>query len=447
MEQKLPSSWTKASLSELGMGRTETIDPSNSPDKQFELWSVPSFPTGKPEVARGKEIGSTKQRVCSGDVLLCKINPRINRVWVVGEKNSLDQIASTEWIVFRNHGLDSNYLSYAFRDSKFRNELTANVAGVGGSLTRARPSDVANLLVQLAPLNEQHRMVAKLDALFERSRNIRDKLDHLPRLLDKLRKSILHAAFTGELIQQMNGGNTHTWQESTVGDVLEDLRYGTSKKCIEDPHGIAVLRIPNIGSRGLETNNLKYAEFDTEEYRKLALKAGDILLIRSNGSVDLVGKTGVVTEREAGMLFAGYLIRLRCQKHIVPEYLHYWLASTQLRTKIELTAKSTSGVNNINSDEVRGLPLRFPILAEQAEICKKIAAGFALVDALFDRQRTLANKHAKLDSALLARAFRGELVPQDPNDEPASVLLERIKAERAIKTPAKRSKRGSVATD
>src|SRR5215510_12742316 len=108
----LPNGWVHVCLEELGMRPTITVDPSKEPAKEWELWSVPSFPAGRPEVLTGAEIGSTKQRVHEGDVLLCKINPRINRVWVVSEAHDLEQIASSEWIVFQKTEVDSRLLMH-----------------------------------------------------------------------------------------------------------------------------------------------------------------------------------------------------------------------------------------------------------------------------------------------------------------------------------------------
>src|SRR5690606_13799288 len=123
--------------------------------------------------------------------------------------------------------------------------------------------------------------------------------------------------------------------------------------------GVAVLRIPNVGSSGHpDLKELKFAEFEEAEYSKLALRKGDLLIIRSNGSIDLVGKSCVVDEHAEGLLFAGYLIRIRLDiEKINYKFAYFVISSPALRAHIELTAKSTSGVNNINSEEVRSLPL------------------------------------------------------------------------------------------
>jgi type I restriction enzyme S subunit len=152
-----------------------------------------------PEILTGAKIGSTKQRVYEGDVLLCKINPRINRVWVVSKAHGPEQIASSESIIFRKTEVEPHFLMHRLRESKFREELCAEVSGVGGSLTRARPQTVKALRISLPPAAEQRRIVAKIEALQERSQRAREALAEVGPLLEQFRQSVLTAAFHGDL--------------------------------------------------------------------------------------------------------------------------------------------------------------------------------------------------------------------------------------------------------
>lgn len=218
------------------------------------------------------------------------------------------------------------------------------------------------------------------------------------------------------------------WRLTEIRDVIQDLRYGTSKKCDYDIDGTAVLRIPNIGdARNIDLSDLKYAQFDAIELNKLSLNQGDVLVIRSNGSVDLVGKCAVVGKESEGLLFAGYLMRLRFDLgRVLPDYAAFSISSPAVRQIIEMIAKSTSGVNNMNSEELRSLPLPLPSLDEQHEIVRRVETLFAFADRLEARLAAACNAAEKLAPSLLAKAFRGELVAQDPNDEPASELLRRL---------------------
>ena len=295
---------------------------------------------------------------------------------------------------------------------------------------------------RLAPLAEQKRIVTKLDSLFAHTRRARQELDHIPKLIERYKQAILSAAFRGDLTanwRQINSIN-ELWKEQTLGSVIQDIKYGTSKKCDYTPTLTPVLRIPNINNGFVNHTDLKYAEFEDKEVRLLKLKVGDILIIRSNGSLDLVGKSAIISKNEEGFLYAGYLIRLRPKSEIIfSEYFYYHLIEPKTRSEIESKAKSTSGVNNINSQELQSLSLHIPGLEEQKEIIRRIKECFQSLDRLEQEYQKAMKFLDRLEQSTLAKAFRGEIVPQDPNDEPASILLERIQKERENQqTPKKR---------
>lgn len=289
---------------------------------------------------------------------------------------------------------------------------------------------LADIRLVLPPAAEQTRIANQLDTLLTRIQSCNDRFDAIPALLKRFRQAICAAATIGP------------WEPSTIGAISVDLRYGTSKKCDYIPTGTGVLRIPNIADQGrIDVTDLKRAEFDANELQKLALMEGDLLVIRSNGSVELVGKTGLVTEKESGLLFAGYLMRLRVDRTMaVPAFIQLCLSAPLQREYIERTAKSTSGVNNLNAEELRSLPLLLPPLSEQTEIVRRAKTLLALADRIEARANAARTQAQRLSPLVLAKAFRGELVQQDPQDEPASVLLERIASQRIGPAAKKQSK-------
>jgi type I restriction enzyme S subunit len=223
--------------------------------------------------------------------------------------------------------------------------------------------------------------------------------------------------------------------------LLTDIRYGTAQKCTHDPSKTPVLRIPNIAGGKIDLSDLKHTDFSEAELKKLRLEIGDILLVRSNGSVSLVGLSAVVTKSAKGCAYAGYLIRLRLKNDIIlPDYLNLFLHSPTVRGRIEMQARSTSGVHNINSDEVRAIELRVPSLQQQEEIVNRVDTIFSQIDALENWCATELARSATLRQSILKDAFSGKLVPQDPPDEPATELLKRIQAARAKETKAPKQK-------
>lgn len=319
---------------------------------------------------------------------------------------------------------------------------SVEMQATGTTRSRISRSKLARLELPVPPLPEQRRIADKLDSLIARVCGSRQRLDRVPAILKRFRQSVLAAATCGELTREWREekGGYVEWQTMTLGELLSDVRYGTAKKCAYEPRATPVLRIPNIADGLISHEDLKYAEFDDAERAKLKLSPGDVLVIRSNGSLGLVGRAAVVTEREAGFVYAGYLIRLRPDpERMRPGYLARYLESPACRTVIERTARSTTGVNNLNAEEIRRLSIQVPSLAEQDEILRRSGELLGRAELLGRRLAQVDTKFDVTIPALLAKAFRGELVAQDPNDEPASVMLERLRAQSAAEAGTPRS--------
>jgi type I restriction enzyme S subunit len=309
--------------------------------------------------------------------------------------------------------------------------------------------------VALAPAPEQKRIVTKIEELLKHVNASRDHLAKITKILTAFRQSVLAAACSGRLTEDWREQNPVSltqvadetnyddlpigWKSIRVGDVIENLRYGTAQKCSYEKRGVPVLRIPNVANGTIDHTDLKYAELTNQELKTLRLCPGDILIIRSNGSVSLVGKCALVQERDQGFAYAGYLIRIRPKKTaVVPEFLNLVFSSYDMRLQIEFKARSTSGVNNINGDEVRALRFWLPPPVEQHEIVRRVENLFKLADSIEKRVALATKRAAKLTQSVLAKAFRAELVPTEAElarregrtYERASALLERIKAER-----------------
>ena len=160
--------WEAKTLGELGFAARESTEV--SPGPEYELWSVPSFAEDEPEISRGSEIRSAKLRVLPNDVLVCKMHPRINRVWRVRQPaEHREQIASTERLVFRTHsdaGLLQSSLIHLVSAPAFREWIVSEVSGATGSHTRAKADGVLRQQVPIPPISEQQRIVGILDEAF-----------------------------------------------------------------------------------------------------------------------------------------------------------------------------------------------------------------------------------------------------------------------------------------
>lgn len=200
---EVPSSWIWSTVNEINMYNSKKVDPAKQKENTFELYSVPIFPTNTPEIIKGEKIGSAKQNVENGDVLLCKINPKINRVWFVKNRTENTMIASSEWIVIRNKFMLTDYLVFCFMSPYFRDLMENNVSGVGGSLTRAQPSMVANYAVPIPPLQEQKRIITEIKHWFELIDVIDQGKECLQGTIKKAKSKILDLAIHGKLVPQV----------------------------------------------------------------------------------------------------------------------------------------------------------------------------------------------------------------------------------------------------
>lgn len=289
--------------------------------------------------------------------------------------------------------------------------------------------DLQEVELPIAPLNEQKRIADKLDALLARVEACQGRLDRIPLILKRFRQTVLAAATSGQLTEEWRDLQSTNKMARWVSleDVASEFSYGSSAK--SSPSGtVPVLRMGNIQEGKLDWNNLVFTS-DIKEIEKYQLLAGDVLFNRTN-SPELVGKTAVY-KGERPAIYAGYLIRVRCSADLLPDYLNYCLNSPAGRDYCWQVKSDAISQSNINARKLAAFQFELPPIEEQAEIVRRTEALFAYADRLEAHYQVACAQVDRLTPTLLTKAFRGELVPQDPNDEPASVLLERIGAERA----------------
>lgn len=425
---KIPSNWCWVRLESINKYKSETLNPKNAMEKMFELYSVPSFDNKYPEILIGKDIGSNKYIVKKNDILLCKINPRINRVWQVYQHTNFGQICSSEWIVIRNEILNKSFLRYYFTSEYFRNRLCENVSGVGGSLTRAKPKLVQLYEVPLSPINEQQRIVNIIESLFAKLDRAKELIENTLAQFEQNKMAILHKAFTGELTvkwRKENNIDLSSWKEKTIDELCTSLKYGTSKK--SKPEGsVVVLRMGNLQNGEIDWSNLMYTD-DKDDIEKYLLKKGDVLFNRTN-SPELVGKTSIY-RGEYPAIYAGYLIKLDYGKDIIGEYLNYMMNST--KAKHYCYTVKTDGVSqsNINAKKIGAFEIPVPTIEEQQEIVNILDKLLAKYNKIKNLEQQL-EKIELLKKAILAKAFRGELGTNNPDEESAENLLKEILAEK-----------------
>jgi type I restriction enzyme S subunit len=386
--------WDSIKLGEIALKRGGSIDPKKHQDETFELYSIPAYDEGKPEIKIGAEIGSSKKSVKPDDVMISRIVPHIRRAWVVGNENGHRQIASSEWIVFRSKNIWPNYLRWTLIGDTFHSAFMRTVSGVGGSLLRARPAEVFKIQVPLPPLSEQKRIAAILDAADALRAKRRESIAQL----DALVQSTFLEMFGDPVVNPMG------WEMGVIGDLLVSANYGTSKKADPERGSYPVLRMNNITyGGGWDLSNLKFMDLDEKDLSKYLVREGQILFNRTN-SKELVGKTAVFREKEP-MAFAGYLVRGVVNGCADPEYIAAFMNTPQMKQYLQAKCKSIVGMANINAKEFQAIPIPKPPV--------KLQRRFATIVQTIESQKSRLRAHlAELDTlfaSLQSRAFNGEL--------------------------------------
>ncbi len=316
--------------------------------------------------------------------------------------------------------------------------------GTGSTMIHVTKGDMENRPLRLPPLPEQRRIVAKIDSLSSKSKRAREHLDHIPRLVEKYKQAVLAAAFRGELTAEWRAQRQSLdWRDTSIGHLLTAITAGKNLRCEERP--------PRTDERGVvKVSAVTWGEFDPLASKTLPasfsppedtlIRDGDLLISRAN-TLDLVGAVVLVRQAPMNLYLSDKILRLEMQDGDKP-WVMWFLRSPLGRRSIEAAATGNQlSMRNLSQKELKALRLPWPEATERKEIVRRIDRAFTWIDRLAAEATSARTLIDKLDQAVLAKAFRGELVPQDPNDEPASVLLERIRAEREA-VPAAKPGRG-----
>lgn len=203
------------------------------------------------------------------------------------------------------------------------------------------------------------------------------------------------------------------------------------------------LRVANVYSNELRLVEMEEIGVEDDELERLLLCKGDLLVVEGNGSKDQIGRVAVWDGSIEPCVHQNHIIKAR-PAHGMSLWMLYFLISPNGRTSIEKVASSTSGLYTLSISKVASLPVPLPPLAEQEQIVALVEERLSQIDSAEKTIDSELIRSKRLRQSILKRAFEGKLVPQDPKDEPASVLLKRIKASRETEQPKKKAKKGKA---
>ncbi len=383
-------------LGEFIVKKGGSVDPAKHVDEEFELYSIPAYDRGEPEILYGSEIGSSKKKLEPGDVIISRIVPHIRRCWVVPEKSSRRQIGSGEWITFRSKDIHDSFLRYYLLSDQFNRKFMRTVKGVGGSLLRADPKQVEKFKIPLPPLPTQRRIAAALD-LADRQRQL-------------LRTEIAAYGKLGEsLFLEMFGdpvSNPKDWDTATLGSQLEFLTSGSRGWAkYYSNEGDVFLRIQNVGYDELRLEDLQRVQAPaSQEAVRTTLQVGDIVL---SITADL-GRTGVIPADFPKAHINQHLALLRLNKSYNPKFVSSYIASKGGQSLFKGLDKG--GVKaGLNFTDIKSYKVFEVALHLQNQFANRIQK----IEALKAQAETALAEADDLFDTLLQRAFRGELFAEE----------------------------------
>jgi type I restriction enzyme S subunit len=287
----------------------------------------------------------------------------------------------------------------------------------------------------LPPLNEQRRIVDKLDRIGDRHRTARNELNHIPKLIARYKQAVLADAFRGDLTadwrEKLN--LKFNWELTPLGILLTAIESGKNVRCEERPpnsHEKGVVKISAVSWGEFRPKESKTFHESFEPDNKTLIKDRDFLISRAN-TIELVGACVIVEQSPENLYLSDKVLRLCMPEHLKTWVMNY-LRSEEGRKQIENASTGNQlSMRNISQGSIKEIIIPLPPIEEQKEIVRRVEKMFEKIDMMEQEYQKAAKLCDRLEQATLAKAFRGELVPQDPDDESASVLLEQVKRERS----------------
>lgn len=474
--KKLPGGWTSASFSAVATIASNLVDPSDwgglphiAPDNiERDTGRLLPFRS----IAEDK-VRSPKHHFRSGQILYSKIRPYLNKC----VRARFEGLCSADMYPI-DAVIDPEYLRHYMLSSEFVTGVS-QAAGSRTVLPKTNQEQMASVPVPVAPLPEQHRIVAAIDDHFSRLDEAVDLLERVQRNLKRYRASVLKAAVEGRLVpteaalaraegrtyepasvllerileerrrrwKAEGGRGTYKepvapdttdlpglpegWSWATV-DQLGLVTGGLTKNAKRDivPTRLPYLRVANVYANELRLDQLDNIGVNEAEIDRVLLRTGDLLVVEGNGSIEQIGRVALWDGSIEPCVHQNHIIKVRFDPVVLASWVLTWLLSPGGRYAIQVMASSTSGLHTLSISKVASLPVPLCPIAEQERLRMDVDRLLSLADGADTEAAKALSRCARLRQSILKWAFEGRLADQDPTDEPASVLLDRIRAER-----------------
>jgi len=429
----LPPGWADAKLEQIaewGSGGT----PSRS-RPEFYGGSIPWIKTG--ELGQGV-ILDTEEKITElalenssaklfpkGSVAVAMYGATIGKVALLGIDAATNQACAVG--IPKQGATTAQYLLHYLASQK-----DAFVAkGQGGAQPNISQTIIKSWPIPLAPLPEQRRISDKLDSLLTKVNACHERLDRVPQILKKFREAVLESAASGRLTEEWRASTGNSgqavWTPMELAAVCEPDRvitYGVIKLGTDVPSGVPCLRTSNVRWLRIDEEGIKRIDRAlSEDYGRTVLR-GDEVLVNVRGT--LGGVAAVAPHMVGWNVSREVAVVPAASKLVQPQFLALWIASNSSQRWLTRVQRGVA-YTGINIEDLRALPVSVPSFIEQSEIIRRVTGLFALAASLQRRHGNAVSRVERLTPSVLAKAFRGELGAQDPNDEPAEAMLDRIR--------------------
>ncbi|MER6060631.1 restriction endonuclease subunit S [Streptomyces sp. NPDC001792] len=438
----LPAGWARATLGELG----EWFGGGTPSKRNPEFWTDGTIPWLSPKDMGEAVLAGTQDLIHESALAASpvKLLPA-GAVAIVVRSGILERKVPVAYVPFEvtlnqdmkavvpYEGIDGRWLAVVISSQEQR--ILADCRKAGTTVASLEVSRLMEVQILVPPLAEQHRIVAKLENQLAHievgARSIEYALQ---------RAEQLPTAIVDSLVEGLKAEGLPVKPLSSL--LGEPLRNGVSAKATRSASGIRTLTLTAVTRGKFIDQYTKMTEADPVKAEKLWLRDGDIFVQRSN-SAELVGTSAIYRGSDRWAIYPDLLIRVRVDsRRMAASYVALVLRTSEVRHKFRQSARGLSGsMPKIDQSVIEGVPVPVPSLERQREIVEQVQAHEAALAPLVDSVRATEKEGESLRAALLHAAFTGALVHQDPADEPASVLLDRIRAQRAGGAkPAKRKR-------
>lgn len=435
--KELPTGWLRVPIGEIADQPVQRVPAAKERFRYIDIASIDrdGKRIGETHELSGANAPSRARKVIrTGDVLVSMTRPNLNAVALVPA--ILDgQIASTGFDVLRPQGVEPRWLYYLVRSDDFIGAMSGFVQGALYPAVRSK--DVRSFVAPVAPLAEQRRILDKLEGILARVERCRIGLEQIPELLRRFREAVLEAALSGRMTEEIRANPpkyetvkvtepySHSvrgpsgWRATTLGEICDFIGGSQPpKSTFKYTPGPGLVRLIQI--RDYKTD--KHRTYIPANLGKRFCSSSDIM----------IGRYGPPIFQILRGLEGAYNVALMKAKprdhELSNEFLFYLLKRPSLNRYVEAASERTAGQDGVRKETINGYPVFLPPVKEQQEIVGRADALMVFARSVETRYEAVLQNMNSLTPALLAKAFAGCLVPQDPSDESVREMLARIRA-------------------